>query len=341
MTPPLLKRKTPRRYAPLGVWLARLLLAMCLAFFSEIFLWSDVDRPLWHWLPVALGYLAAAALLLGLIVRFAVRDIFGLLMVAGVYAALAGLVLNPAVSLTLMPDTLVTRVMGAQFVAGALALGLFLVLMRGGWPGRAGVLTAAGLGAIWGGWVRGYPLITGQPEAVPQTVTLVLVGLLAALSIAGLRVWLGRLAQKIDAEQLRLRSTELGGVVAILVALAVLWIQLGFVPTAAITPLVLIITYCLAALWFQESLQADSLLHAQTGLPAVSVRWMSLGLALMAFLLTGALVFQLPAPSNDEFGVLSLMTAFYGFLGIAWLPAVSVVLGVQAYRRQDRTGKML
>ena len=337
-TPLLKRRSAPRRRFSAGAWGVRVLLALCLAFFSEVFLWSDVGRPLWHWLPVSVGYLATATLLLSVGVQFGAGDVFGGLLLAGVYAAIAGLAINPAAMLALMPDTLVTRVMGAHFAAGVLALAVFQGLLRG--IGRAWLITVAAiaLGVIWGSWVRGTPLIAEQTSVLPATRTLLIIGGAGVVVLAIGAAALSRF-QSVSAADLQLRRVGYSIMTLILVALATLWIQLGAVPNAAITPIVIIITYCLLVLWFQADLQSGHFLS--DALPVSPPPWLTVVLATAGFLVAGAVAFQVPPPTSDGFGVLSVMTAFYGFLGLAWLPAVSVVFGVRAYRQQDRTGKML
>ncbi|MFZ4816413.1 MAG: hypothetical protein ACOYL5_17895, partial [Phototrophicaceae bacterium] len=78
------------RLAPPAVWLMRGLLAACWLFTAEALFWTNVSRPLWIWLPLALGYVAAAGLILDAAVRFRVRDLFGGALLGGLFALVSG-----------------------------------------------------------------------------------------------------------------------------------------------------------------------------------------------------------------------------------------------------------
>src|SRR5512134_3791736 len=117
---------SPSRFATLPL---RLLLAALLAYGSEVLVWTNPPgRPLLEWLLFAPGYLVLASILLDFVVRYRVRDLFGVLILAGFYSLSAALLLNPESMLIDMPRTLVTRVMGAHGLLAAEMIGLFLAL---------------------------------------------------------------------------------------------------------------------------------------------------------------------------------------------------------------------
>ncbi|MBC8171837.1 MAG: hypothetical protein H7X77_09190, partial [Anaerolineae bacterium] len=120
---------TSSRIAP---WLIRLLLAVTLFFGSEILLWTNLSgRSASDWLLLSPGYLALSTLLLDFIVRYRVRDLPGLMTIAGLYGLLNALLLNPDTTLFDIPRTLVTRVTGAHTLLGLEMLILFLALTGG------------------------------------------------------------------------------------------------------------------------------------------------------------------------------------------------------------------
>ncbi len=74
----------PKRYFGPGVYI---LLALLLMFGSEILVWTNPPgRPLLQWLLLIPGYLALSAVLLDFTVRYRVRDVFGALLLTGVYS---------------------------------------------------------------------------------------------------------------------------------------------------------------------------------------------------------------------------------------------------------------
>ncbi|MBZ0287452.1 MAG: hypothetical protein K8I30_07545, partial [Anaerolineae bacterium] len=139
----------------LSDWRIRLALAAALLFGSEILLWNDPPlRSALDWLVLAVGYLAISAALLDLGVRCRVRELFGLIVLAGIYALLNGLLLNPQTALFDVPRTLITRVLGAHTLVGLLMLLLSLSRFT-----RRYALAAAVVGLAWGVWVRWLPLL--------------------------------------------------------------------------------------------------------------------------------------------------------------------------------------
>ena len=112
MTEPILKRKGDDTRNISSVWLMRLFFAVCLFWGSEVFVWTDMMRPIGLFILSAVGYVTIAALLLDLMVRFKVREMFGALILAGFYGLCAGFFINPDATLNAMPTSLITRVMG-------------------------------------------------------------------------------------------------------------------------------------------------------------------------------------------------------------------------------------
>ncbi|MCS7071162.1 MAG: hypothetical protein NZM00_06625, partial [Anaerolinea sp.] len=165
--------------------IARLRLAVLWAFGSEILLWTLPERTdLADGVAAAISYLALAALLLDLGVRFRVRGLYGLLALAGIYALGYGLLINPASAFADLPRTLFTRVLGANALIGL--GGLLILILSGALRLRQPVALLAGmgvLGAAWGMWARWSPvIITGRldtPEAPFALGTALAVGVLA------------------------------------------------------------------------------------------------------------------------------------------------------------------
>ncbi|MBC7814832.1 MAG: hypothetical protein H7175_26985, partial [Burkholderiales bacterium] len=65
-------------------WLTRLSLAVLLAFGSDVLVWTNpTGRPILEWALLLVGYLGLSAVLLDVLVRYSVRDIFGVMLLAG------------------------------------------------------------------------------------------------------------------------------------------------------------------------------------------------------------------------------------------------------------------
>lgn len=336
---PLLQRKATPRPGRLAAWLRRLLLAVCLFFGGEVLLWTDVTRPLWGWPLVALGYVAAAALLIDFIRRFRVYELFGLLVLAGLYAVLAGGLLNPETTLIELPRTFVSRVMGAQFVAGALGFGLFFWLLR---PARLrpfGLALAAIGGGLWAVWVRGQSLLVYVPPlaAPPSLLAVGLAGGSLALALA-LAVLIARIPPAEDTT-LALRPLEAVPLVGVLVGLAAFGLWRGALDSVGLAYGATVGLFCVLVLWFQARRVPGHLLDAA---PGASVALGGIAGHMAVFVLVGGGVL-LGFRWEDGFGrqVFEALALVLSVMGLTWLPGVSLVLGVRAYRQQARTGKLL
>lgn len=332
-TPLIVTQKQQSSTSPRQVWLLRLLLALSLMFGSEVLLWTEVGRAWWLWIPLIAGYLALAALLLDFMVRFFVVETFGLLALCGIYSVSAGLVLNPAVALAGMPQTLVSRVMGAQFIGGIAGFLLFLALVRGA-PRRIPLLvTSVVVGAAWGVWVRGYSLLPGL-ESAPASL-----GLLLALGGGALLILLllrGVVPLPDDPTAVLLSPAAMVGCAAVVGALLVFWaFRLG-TSLATVLTILSLLAFCIVIVWFQKRRKPGSLLT----LPAKPVNWPVWIVASALLLSMGSAGYLLPPPTDpQQLNPLSVLLLIVTMIGLVWLPAVSIVLGVRAYRTHIRTGR--
>ena len=331
---PILKRRQAQRVINIPAWILRGMLAACLLFASEVIFWTDATRPVWGWGLLVPAYVAVAAVLLDLWVRFRVYDVFGVLVLAGTYGNLAATVLNPAVTLEGLPISLVTRIMGSQTVAGLLGLVLMLSLLRGR-AGRGVLIGAAGVGILWGVWVRGgVPLLLNAPDVSLSVM------MIAGILGGGLVVLLAYFTRQLplpDENALKLAPTTWGVMLIVLAIPFTAYLLRGNITREAISYVVTILFLCVTILWFQArpsgtSLIADYLQSAPMPFPMWST-------AIVILLAAGAGGYILPPPTtNDEIGILGALSVALGAFGLVWLPAVCLVLGVRAYRTSARTG---
>lgn len=329
----LVKRKE-RSPIHAGAWKVRVLVAVCLFFGAEVVLWTDMSRPLWMWLPVGLGYVAAGALIVDSLVRFRVFDLFSLLTLAGVFAVIGGIILNPGTALANLPITLVSRVMGEQVMAGVIGLVMVMGLRRG-W-GDLGVAVGAALavGVFWGVWAKGFAVEGVDTDRLPLA-GLVSVGAVSAVVVLVVARWQPR---EIDSAMLRLSRVELGAVIGVLVALMILGGVMGTITREAIGYGGILVTLLGLMLWFQTPTKAVPLVidTPPTGAP---VRRLGVEMGLVAaFVVAGGGAYLIPAPQPDTISLTAIFAALLGTMGLIWLPGVCLVVGIRAYRQQVRTG---
>jgi hypothetical protein len=318
-----------------SAWLPRLLLATMLAFGSEVLVWTNPPgRTLVEWLLLIPGYLALSAVMLDLLARYRVNDIFGALVVTGVYALAASLILNPQSTLTDMPRTLMTRIMGAHGLLSAEMLGLFLALTGGQRTRRGLLLAGCGVvGIAWGIWTRWYPTLN-DPAYAPTSLPLILTcgGVMLAL-IFGILALNVREAATVTVDDMRLSRTAWGVVFLVLLALFVVrYLVQGAVNVGDVLLIGGLLLLCWGILYFRGRTKGRTLLDSR-----LPVRPPPPGLllaSLAVFIAAAVIAFNLPL--IEVGGLNSFSFIGLGFLayGLAWLPTVSLVLGIQAYLRQ-------
>ncbi|MBK8022748.1 MAG: hypothetical protein IPK19_15275 [Chloroflexi bacterium] len=335
-----------------AAWVLRGLLAALLGFSSEILLWTAPDtRPLFDWLVLVIAYLALSALLLELAARFRLRDLYGLLALAGIYGLLNAALLNPATAFVDFPRTFFTRAMGGHTLMGLLALALWLRLAGGrafrpaGWIVSA--LLVAALGLVWGYWAHYAPTVfatervTGpvadavtNATAAPLTTVLLLAGLFAALLLA-LAAALRRMDAVLPIEAFRLSRIGWGFVIVALTPVAAAQFSAGALDGVQLTTVALFALFCAGIIWFQKRQKGATLLDNRT----TAVPLPALAALLIVFVAAGAIGYHLPRGDveADPLAVIgSLLTAY----GLVWLPMVAFVLGAREFNKQARAMRL-
>lgn len=359
-----------KRAATLGMCI---LLALLLAFGSEILVWTNPSgRPFLEWLLLIPGYLVLSAILLDFIVRYRVRDLFGALLLTGIYALAGALILNPASTLNDMPRTLVTRIMGAHALIAAEMIGLFLVLTGGSSQARRNLLIGcAVVGLAWGIWVKNWPQEEGYGAVSLPTMLAFGVGGLALIAVylyvvlprlqstkfrtsppSPLSVYSeGEISPMILGDKIRfpnasddrlniflLTQRDWMVIIGVLAVLLIVRLLQGQVIGAGLILCPLLMVLCWGIIWFRERKRGDTLLDQHLPIRPLALPYMLLAAAL--FLGVGIFAYNL---SDIKIGTITPFTLIgLGFTayGLAWLPTVSLVLGVQGYLRQLATRKM-
>lgn len=333
-----------------------ILLALLLAFGSEILVWTNpAGRPLLEWLLLIPGYLALSAVLLDFIVRYRVRDLFGALLLTGIYALAGALILNPASTLNDLPRTLITRIMGAHALIAAEMIGLFLALTGGKQPNRNLWIGCIVVGLAWGIWVKNWPVEEGF-----GAVSLVTMLAFGAGGIAIIAVYLYGVLPRLQGDlptqtppqtallnravsdeslnALLLTRRDWMIVVGVVAVLLVIRLIQGEVIGIGLILCPLLMVLCWGILWFRGRKRGDTLLDYR-----LPVRPLALTYTLIAAVIfLGVAIFAYNLPEIRAGAVTPFVVIGLGFTsyGLAWLPTVSLVLGVQGYLRQLATRKM-
>jgi hypothetical protein len=332
-------------------WALRLLLALSFFAASELLLWGvrsypqplqsdtivQLTLPIWMAFP---AYLAIAAAVLDFAARFRSRDVFALLLLVGVYGLSQALLISPAIVLNELPLTLATHGLGAHGLAGLAALTLLLWIAR---PGRTRwlVMTTAVLGLVWGVWARYSPPYWIQgvpPNRVPSEESYFGTALMSAvvmwLAIIVAAWFASRIRQQAPAAPLDLRLTPLEAAAAALIHAALIAYHASRGQLEIIGLLLCLSLYglCVLMLWFHKRAKGDTYSDAFL---TFHPPWRWLGAGVSLFVIAAALGWQLPRGAGAADPVALITTVFTAF-GVVWMPAVALVLGLRAFRRDTR-----
>ena len=322
----------------MSTWLVRLLFAAMLMFGSEILVWvNPPGRSLLDWLILIPGYILLAALVLDLTVRYRVRDLFGALVLTGVYSLLAALIINPQYAFLDMPRTFITRVLGAHSLLATEMLGLFLAL-TGGSHKRARRFLFLGcliVGFAWGIWVRWWPLDEGY--GLVDMTTMLLYGIAGIFVIGVLLAVIPSRTTHLSPENLRLSRVGWGITFLLLVGLFVLRLLQGSVDLGGVILAGILLVICWAILWFRERPKGETLLDGHIPIQPLPLRF--LVVALLIFFAAAIAAYNLPLIQIQQANQLTLIGVGFTAYGLTWLPTVSLVLGMRAYGRQISKGR--
>lgn len=324
-----------------SVWALPILLALLLMFGSEILVWTNpVGRSLVDWVLLLPGYGVLGVVLVDLTVRYRVRDLFGALILTGIYALAAALVINPASTLNDFPRTLVTRVMGAHALIAAEMIGVLLALTRPAADTRRWLLVGCVIvGLAWGIWVRSWP----QDQGFGVVSLAMMLGFgVGALGLIAVYLYgiVPRMSQDAPNGLTDLCLTRRGWLMVsvVLVLLLVIHFVQGQLDLGGLILCPLLMVLCWGILWFRGRKQGDTLLDGSVLLHPVSPT--TFGWAAGVFLAVGVFGYNLPIIQMGKFTPFTLIGLGFTAYGLAWLPTVSLVLGVQGYLRQLATRKL-
>lgn len=313
----------------------RLLVATLYFFGAEVLLWTNpLQHSLLEWGLRIIGYVTLGVLTLDFAARYRIREVYDVLVLAGIYGLCVGLLLQPQTSLIDFPRTLVTRVMGAQALIGAEMFGLFLVL-TGGESARYRRLLlgfSVWLGFYWGVWVHWSPILTERFSNEVDLITLfVSAGIVIALAFA-LFVYISRRGETLLPSNFRQSPLGLGVTLIVLISLFLVRLAENAINLDALPTTVILIVLCYAILWFRRADKGKTLLDSH--LPPHPLAWLWIVLALVIFSMTAIFSYSIPLTTLFGFNQLSVMELAFALGGLVWLPFVAAILSVRAIDRQ-------
>ncbi len=319
----------------LNGWGARLSFAAVLLVVSEWGVWQTPIRfGVLDWLGVGVVYVALAAMMLDLIARLRLRDLPGLMLIAGVYGLLNATLISHITARDL-PASLLVRPLGAQPLAFLAALAVFQILASGRATGPLEFVAAAGAGLVWGIWVRWFPVVSTAPipaVAAGEAVAALGIGLLAC---AALRALLPpSTMRRPDDWQLTLPEWGLTG--AILVAALAVGLSRDVIGRIDVAIVVALGSFLLAVLVASQSVRrGPSVLHAVT--PPRRPNPAAWFIVLLPLLGAGWIGYHLPG-SGDSSTQSDILFGALTLFGVLWPPVVSALVGMQAFVQLTREG---
>ena len=315
----------------LPIWGLRLLLGAVLLTLSEVVMWQNpvAHRP-FDWPVLLILYVALAAILLDLTVRFQVRDAGSLLLVGSAYALAQSAALNPGVFVS-FPITLLVRGFGLQTAAAVYGLLFFIIVIRGKALVPWHLLGAVAIGVLWGVWVHWFPL---QPAvgwgavelSTAQTYVVI------PLVVVGFLFWLlGSRFRVVREKQFELLLWERIAVVVPLFLAVLIGMAQNLIPFFPLLVMIAVGAYIGWALTFQRSGYDPSLL-AEVMFSAANL--LNYVIFSAVFFIAGAVAYGMITDKDSLLGTL----VYYLVLGFGTLalPLGSVLIFFSYLNRRAR-----
>ncbi|TVR24327.1 MAG: hypothetical protein EA396_01570 [Anaerolineaceae bacterium] len=319
-----------------GVWAWRVWLGAALLFTCEVLLWRDVaGHSAGTWLALAGGYVLVASLALDLVVRYRIRDAVGFMALAVIVSALVALLLTPHSTLTVMPEHLFSRVLGAYGVMALSAFGL-LALM---WGGAAGRLRWVALAyATAGGLLVGVWAHSAHELSAWSATAATLEGLIGwnLAGGAGLAVGGAGLARRERPAAEALCFAGRGwAIIGLLIALIVFaGIATERYQGAELTGAGGLALVGWLALWFEHNAKSRPIFDRMRPRIPPAASYM----ALLLLLYGGGLWagWHVPVDTVDGLPPVTVLELGFVALGFGWLPVLSVWIAARALERESR-----
>ena len=170
-----------------------------------------------EWLVRIVGYVLLATLTLDIAERYRIRDGYDAMVLIAGTALLHGLLINPLISWQIFPDSLLTRIIGADALVQIILWGVFLAWMRGD-KRKYSVYHLVGgvwLGIFWGFWMRWTPELRGTFSAISLSQMAMIAGVIFTVIIVFYYFVTVQFAKAVKAPDLLLSQLEWGIVLVV------------------------------------------------------------------------------------------------------------------------------
>jgi hypothetical protein len=187
----------------------------------------------------------------------------------------------------------------------------------------------------WGIWVRWWPLDEGY--SLVEMPTMLLYGAAGNIIIVVLLTLISPRTLQLIPKNLRLSRAGWGTTFLLMVGLFVLRLLLGGMDVGGVILVSILLVICWAILWFRERPKGETLLDGHIPIQRLPARYIVV--ALLIFFAAAIATYNLPLIQIEQANLLTLIGVGFTAYGLAWLPTVSLVLGMRAYGRQISKGR--
>ena len=317
--------------ARLTVWRLRLILGVVLLTFSEVVMWQNplVHTPL-EWAARSVLYVALAAILIDVTVRFQANEIASLALVSGLYGLLSASIVSHT-ALTALPISLIVRGMGLQTGAGLYGLLFFILVLRGRQLEPRDIAGAISIGALWGIWLKWYPIQQNVAWGDVPIETATLYAVVAFIIIGALLLIVAPRFVVVREPELQLQWWEWIVVgIPLFIALFVGLLDETVIPAIPLVVVAVVVGAIIGALALHKHGVEPSALAQILFVAPNAQTYVALS---FAFILTGTLSASLITNADSPIGVgVYLLIVAVGSL---WLPAAFALVGLRAYQREE------
>lgn len=323
-----------------SIWTVRLLLGALFLFGSEIILWTNpLEHTALDWLLRIVGYLLIATLTLDIAERYRIRDGYDAMVLLTGTALLHALLVNPQISWQNFPDSLLTRIIGADALMQLILWAIFLAWMRGDIRKYGLYQAVAGLwvGIYWGFWMRWTPELRGTFPAISLTQMAMIAGVVFAGIVIFYYAVTSQFAKDIRSSDLMLTPLEWGVALVIMIALFLAQVAFGYVSVGIFFITLILLALCWLILWLRRDAEEDTMLSLFLPLKIQAPWW----ILLMMVIFAGAVYLTYNAPLITDLAYINqlwLMEVGSFAVGILWLPLVASVIATRAIDIYMREG---
>jgi len=320
----------PRRR--LVLWGLRLILGAMLLAISEIVMWQNPPaHSLLEWATRAVLYVALAAILIDVTVRFQAHEIAALGLVCGLYGLVCGTIVTHN-ALNALPISLIVRALGLQTGAAFYGLIFFISVMRGRQVEPREIAGAAAIGLLWGIWIKWYPAqaAVGWGSVTIESATLYIVG--AFVIIGALIILIAprfRVIRETDLQLLWWEWILVG--IPLFIALLVGMSDENVIPALPFALVTVIAGFVIGGLFLQKHGFEPSLM-AEVTITAPNAQTYVILFA--TFLIAGVIGAAIIGNNVDSI-IGAGAYVLVGAIGALWLPVAFALVGLRAYRRED------